>query len=262
MSHYWIKLYSEILDDPKMGRLPDHLFRRVIEIFLIAGDNQQDGKLSSVIDMAWKLRTTEADLENDLQAIADQAGIVEHSPEGWRVVNFAKRQGPSSEAERMQRYRDRQHKQQYYSNGVVTNRNGGNNNSLVDTESDTESESDKNRADVEADAEADVRGNGNGNGNGNETFDRYLFRIFSELTRIPIPTPIPEDWYRAMNTLLEIGATDTDIRRAVYEMRNKNYKVYGLPSIVVWVQNNKRDEETATSANQLYAAWNSNTEGL
>jgi len=28
-SPYWIKLYHEILNDPKMGRLPDRLWRRI-----------------------------------------------------------------------------------------------------------------------------------------------------------------------------------------------------------------------------------------
>lgn len=35
---YWIKLYHEILHDPKMGRLPDNLWRRCIELFLLAGE--------------------------------------------------------------------------------------------------------------------------------------------------------------------------------------------------------------------------------
>ena len=36
-SKYWIKLYHEVLDDPKMARLPDRLYRRCIEVFLLAG---------------------------------------------------------------------------------------------------------------------------------------------------------------------------------------------------------------------------------
>ena len=43
-SRYWIKLYHEILEDPKMGRLSDRQFRRVIELFLLAGDCEMDGQ--------------------------------------------------------------------------------------------------------------------------------------------------------------------------------------------------------------------------
>jgi hypothetical protein len=32
-NHRWIKLYLEILDDPKMGKLPDWCWRRAIELF-------------------------------------------------------------------------------------------------------------------------------------------------------------------------------------------------------------------------------------
>ena len=44
-SKYWIKLYYEILDDPKLGKLTDWLFRRAIELFLLAGENDNDGLL-------------------------------------------------------------------------------------------------------------------------------------------------------------------------------------------------------------------------
>ena len=63
---YWIKLYHEILDDPKMGRLPDKLFRRVIELFLIAGETHENGKLPSIDDMAWRLRLDPEELEKDI----------------------------------------------------------------------------------------------------------------------------------------------------------------------------------------------------
>ena len=62
-SRYWIKLYHEILDDPKMGRLPDALFRRAIELFLIAGENGRDGGLPALADIAWRLRADEIELD-------------------------------------------------------------------------------------------------------------------------------------------------------------------------------------------------------
>ncbi len=31
----WVKLYIEALDDAKMGRLPDHIWRRAVELFLL-----------------------------------------------------------------------------------------------------------------------------------------------------------------------------------------------------------------------------------
>jgi hypothetical protein len=47
-ARFWIKLYLEILDDPKMGRLPDHLWRRAVELFLLAGRAGNDGALPAL----------------------------------------------------------------------------------------------------------------------------------------------------------------------------------------------------------------------
>jgi hypothetical protein len=148
-SKYWIKLYHEILDDPKMGRLPDHLWRRIIELFLMAGDVDQEGKLPCVADMAWRLRVDEAELQDDLDAI-EKIGVVTRENGYLIVTRFADRQAPVSDAERMRRYRERLQQDQYYGNDAdtederecnadvtddVTNRN-------VDTDTDTDTDKD------------------------------------------------------------------------------------------------------------------------
>ena len=56
---FWIKLYIEILDDPKMGRLGDDLWRRAAELFLLAGKEGNDGALPPIDEMAWTLRLSE-----------------------------------------------------------------------------------------------------------------------------------------------------------------------------------------------------------
>jgi len=105
-SKYWIKLYHEVLDDPKMGRLSNRLWRRAIELFLIAGDYDQGGELPNVGDMAWRLRISEDDLLADLDAL-ENIHIVSLNGAMHVVTNFAKRQSAVSDAERMRRYRDR-----------------------------------------------------------------------------------------------------------------------------------------------------------
>jgi hypothetical protein len=79
-SRYWIKLYHEILDDPKMGRLSDALFRRTIELFLIAGDLNLQGLLPSPADIAWRLRVPEGELEPQMQALR-AVGILSLEPD-------------------------------------------------------------------------------------------------------------------------------------------------------------------------------------
>ncbi len=132
-SRYWIKLWLEILDDPKMGKMPDWLWRRTIELFLLAGENGNDGELPSVSDMAWRLRSEEPKLSETLRAL-ERVGVVEPLPDGkWKVKNFAKRNEALSGAERMSLLREKKRKEEYQDDHGVTKRH-------TDTEAEIETE--------------------------------------------------------------------------------------------------------------------------
>lgn len=105
MKRSWIKFYIEILDDPKMGRLPDHLWRRCAELFLIAGEYDCDGLLPPPADMVWRLRITDEQLLEALSAL-QKLGIVTLTGEGWVVSHFKDRQFSES-YERVKRFRNR-----------------------------------------------------------------------------------------------------------------------------------------------------------
>lgn len=136
-SKYWIKLYHEILDDPKMGRMSDVLFARCIKIFLLAGEHNQAGKLPPVDDMAWRLRTNPEQLESDLIEL-QKIGIVRLTDTGWIVCKFAERQEAMKPAEKMRRQRNTRQLQEYYEPRYqrVTKSN-------ADTEEDTDTEEDE-----------------------------------------------------------------------------------------------------------------------
>ncbi|KKL04947.1 hypothetical protein LCGC14_2610990 [marine sediment metagenome] len=108
-SKYWLKLYHEMLDDPKVAVLPDRYWRRMIECFLLAGDHNEKGVLPSVDHMAWKLRMDPDSLETDLVELG-KLGIVEQIKGEWVVSNFDERQRPRTAAERNKLYRDRKRK--------------------------------------------------------------------------------------------------------------------------------------------------------
>lgn len=127
---YWIKLYIEILHDPKMIRLSDSLFSLTIKLFLVAGEYDDGGYLPPIDDIAIILRADAESLETEMIEL-QRVGILSTVGGRWMVSKFAERQAAVSTAERMRQYRDRKQKQQYY--GDVTNRN-------VETESDTESD--------------------------------------------------------------------------------------------------------------------------
>ncbi len=108
---YWIKLYIEILDDLKVGRLPVNLKWRFIECLLIAGDARADGRLPEIQVMAWRLRVGSDVLEQDLGQLMS-AGLLSIIPQHgaepiWVVSAFEKRQAASPAAKRMRAYRRR-----------------------------------------------------------------------------------------------------------------------------------------------------------
>jgi hypothetical protein len=86
----WIKLYLDMLDDDKFGELPEYLKWRAVELFLVAGENGDDGLLPPVKRLAWRLRLAVEKIEETLVALV-QIGVVHESPDGWCITNFKKR---------------------------------------------------------------------------------------------------------------------------------------------------------------------------
>lgn len=111
-SYYWAKVWIEILYDYKMASMSDHLWRRTIELVLLAKERNAEGYLPKLEEMAFKLRTNNEILEAELNDLAGFE-IAERRQDGWYLVNFADRQGHMEVAERVARHRDRQKKQEY-----------------------------------------------------------------------------------------------------------------------------------------------------
>ncbi|HEY3343378.1 MAG TPA: hypothetical protein VGJ97_00525, partial [Anaerolineaceae bacterium] len=104
---YWIKLFHEIVDDPKMALMPDRLWRRTVELFLLAGRHNQSGLLPDTRQLAWELRMPTDDLQLDLEQI-ERTGILQRVQSGWLVTHFEKRQSPADPAERKRQQRSRE----------------------------------------------------------------------------------------------------------------------------------------------------------
>lgn len=113
MSYFFIKLHHEILHDAKMCRLTDNLWRRAIEMFLLAGETGKKGYLPSLEDMAWTLRISAEELEANLNSLA-KCNIVSLTPDGWHVTHFEKRQAAIEGKTRVSGFRERAKKQDYY----------------------------------------------------------------------------------------------------------------------------------------------------
>lgn len=106
----WFRVYDEILDDPKVQRLPGDDFKVWMNLLALA--SKHDGKLPDVEDVAFALRVSVNAVAAVLSRLAD-SGLLDrrqggrygshYAPHGWD-----KRQYKSdSSAERMQRHRGR-----------------------------------------------------------------------------------------------------------------------------------------------------------
>jgi len=101
---YWIKLYHEILYDVKMAKLPDRLWRRLVELFLFAGDYNKEGELPKVSEMAWVLHLGDDEFTKDLDELK-ALKFLHQKDDKWYVTQFAKRQQAMKPSEYMRRSR-------------------------------------------------------------------------------------------------------------------------------------------------------------
>ena len=192
MADYWAKVFIEIIDDPKMATMPDRLWRRSMEIFLLAGRYSKDksGQLPDTNQLAWALRMSTDDLLTDLKQL-ESVGIVKKTKDGWLVVNFEKRQSPASDAERKRQQRERDQRNQYYGNELVTNlsRSVTQINRIQNTETETEKRS-------------------------SDDDDQFSFvqKTIEQLTGYP---PNGSKGIEAIQEILNMGATVEDIKAGI-----------------------------------------------
>jgi hypothetical protein len=105
----WFRLYEDVVNDPKLQRLPAKLFKNLINLWCISSAN--DGLLPSIKDIAFKLRLTEAKVQEVIDKLR-AAGLIDETDEGLQPHNWNGRQFKTdvedpTAAERMRRYRDR-----------------------------------------------------------------------------------------------------------------------------------------------------------
>lgn len=133
MAGYWLKLYTEILDDPKYFRLSDNAKLGMIELMIVAKRVDMEGEVPCIDDVAFYTRRS----IEWWQPVFDELSKIEYLVKNGAetiIRKFAERQKPVDDAERMRQARALKHKKEFVSqecHETVTNRNG-------DTEIDTE----------------------------------------------------------------------------------------------------------------------------
>ena len=215
----WIKLWIEILDDPKMGQLSDHLYRRVIEFFLLAGRTGLDGELPDLRSIAWTFRTNEESILIDMQELAKE-GLLSESDGVWIVTNFSKRQSAISNAQRVAEHRARKKD--------VTKRYKDCNDSVT---FDSVSESVSNL--ISSESESSPVGE----------FTPWLDTFF-EITKIPETSYDMQKGSAGIRKMIAAGCTVEDMRTAYGDVKS-NYTIISPASLATPTINAMRKRKTS-----------------
>lgn len=106
----WFRLYSEVVNDPKVQRLPCEDFRAWINILCLCAENE--GRLPAVEDISFALRFPQDGVLTLVERLSN-GGLIDRvngGPNGWHYAphGWAKRQYKSdTSTERVKRFRKR-----------------------------------------------------------------------------------------------------------------------------------------------------------
>lgn len=249
-SKYWIKLYHEILHDPKMGRLPDKIWRRCIELFLLAGEFDQDGILPGIEEICWTLRITIEECNETLQQL-QHLNVAHCNDDGtWIITHFAERQDASTSTERSRAHRRRARQQEQLKpfreaeTGTDSQQTGDNNatelqrNVAPDKDTDTDKESTPNGVgekspEAPPDSKPETLPDEKPDGK------KALMGTFLTETRLTMPRKknTVGFWWSNIQEIHELANRDVDIgqrliKQAVKALKDKQLTIGGPESII------------------------------
>ena len=214
-NNYWMKLWFDILRDPKMGMLPDRLWRRVIELFLIAGEKGEEGLLPDVPTIAWQLNKPTTAIVTDLNKIAETGIVSEVEPGKWIVTNFQKRNAPVENTKRVKDFRTRERYEK--SNAAVTEVKRECNAAVTNRYQ----EEQKNRL-------TDLTTT--------TTVPPSDFQPFAEVYELVTGSEpkVLNAEIEAVSTIIKAGGTPDDFRKALQGMQDKDYTIASMASALTW----------------------------
>ncbi len=104
MATFWFRMYSEVLEDPKVQRLSAENFRYWVNILCVVS-RQNTPKLPAVDDLAFMLRVSEKTASRVIEELVS-ANLLDVTDSGIEPHNWQKRQYKSDvSTERVKRYR-------------------------------------------------------------------------------------------------------------------------------------------------------------
>src|SRR3954469_12282928 len=91
----WLRFYDDVINDPKVQKLPDDLFKAWVNILCLASKN--GGVIAGAADVAFSLRCTENQARAIVARLRD-AGLLDAPAQGYvRPHNWNARQFKSDD---------------------------------------------------------------------------------------------------------------------------------------------------------------------
>lgn len=139
MANYWFRMYSEVLEDPKVQRLSAENFRYWVNILCVVS-RQDAPALPPIEDLAFMLRLSEKAASKVVDELVS-ANLLDRTAQGLEPHNWRKRQYKSDvSTERVKRYRAKN--ETFHEADAKRFRNGNGDVSETPPELDTELELD------------------------------------------------------------------------------------------------------------------------
>jgi hypothetical protein len=100
----WFRMYTNVVDNPKVRMLPEHMQARWLFVLAVAA--RHGGTLPEVSQVAFSLRLSVEEMQRTLDELV-AAGLMDRSPEGWRPHDWEQWQAPSDHSsERVKLHRE------------------------------------------------------------------------------------------------------------------------------------------------------------
>jgi hypothetical protein len=144
MAGYWLKLYTEILEDPKYHRLSDTAKLGMIELMLVAKKVDMDGEIPSIEDVSFYTRRSVEWWKPVFEELLSIEYLVTNGTETI-IRKFAERQAALEPAERQRLSREIKHKKEFRHEPVTDMSQ-----KVTERREETETETDKSREEVES----------------------------------------------------------------------------------------------------------------
>ena len=139
----WFRLYAEMIDDPKIGRLNDAQFRLWIEILCLACKGEDGNTLQTIDDINWSLRRN---VTETLHELLHETLVKLDDKEMVYVTNWEKRQFSSDNStDRVRKYRENNKKVKGNVTETLQKRKC---NAIEQNRTDTDTDTDKNREEI------------------------------------------------------------------------------------------------------------------